>query len=243
MTEQETRTTGALGWNANFKLSWDILEYNIKDADGIKSNVKTDESGNTFLTGFSLSIPQSSAEEALIIATEKGNRVADYLGSIHSLPVQTFLLGITEIRPEGEVRTGILQTSVSTNIHQPVNLDFADIRELLACSDPKVLRQLAHYNFGLRYSSDPINQFREFYLVLEDEYGKNHEKLNKYKYIRHALNHPELANKEFAKLLLADIGSSHLDPSSPAAKDLVQKILMDLKQETRQAITDILKTV
>ncbi|VVB63371.1 Uncharacterised protein [uncultured archaeon] len=243
MTESGTRTEGALGWDANFKLSWDILEYSIKDTDGIKSNVRTNESGSKFLTGFSLSIPPASAEEALVIATEKGNRVADYLGSIHCLPVQAFLLNITEIRPKGEVKTGMATTSFSANIHQPMDLDFSNIKKLLACCDPKVLRQLAHYNFGLRYSSDPINQFREFYLVLEDKYGKGHQHLKKYSYIRHALNHPELNVPQFAKLLLDEIGVSHLDPSSPEAKNLVQMNLSDLKQDARQIIADILKTI
>lgn len=78
MTEQEKVMDEASCWNANFKLDWDILEYSIKDCDGIISNVKTNELGNIFLSGFSLVIPPVSAEEALIIAVEKGNRVADY---------------------------------------------------------------------------------------------------------------------------------------------------------------------
>ncbi len=120
---------GSLGWNANFNLSWDILENSIKDTDGIISNVRTNELGSKFLTGFSLSIPQSSAEEALIIAIEKGNRVADYLSSIHRLPVQAYLLNITEIRPKGEAKTGIVTCKMSGNVHQPVDLDFADIKK------------------------------------------------------------------------------------------------------------------
>lgn len=242
MTEGERETEGSLGWDANFKLSWDILEYSIRDADGIISKVITRD-GNTFLTGFSLLIPPSSAEEALIIAVEKGNRAADYLGSIHSLPVQAFLLNITEIKPKGEVKTGIATLSASTNIHQPVDLDFANIKNLLACSDPKVLRQLAHYNFGLRYSSDPVNQFREFYLVLEDKYGKSHSYLEKYRFVRHALNHPELSTEKFRNLLLAEIGAAHIDPSSPEAKKLVETKLKGLKQDARQIIIEILKTI
>lgn len=214
MTEQDE-----LGWNANFKLNWDILEYSIKDTKGIKSNVKTNELGNLFLIGFSLIIPPVSAEEALVIAVEKGNRVADYLASIHNLPVQAFLLNITEIKPRGEVKTGFVQSAFSGCVHQPVDLDFSNIHDLLSCSNRKFLRQLAHYNFGLRYSHDPINQFREFYLVLEDKYGKGHSYLEKYSYVRHALNHPELDVPKFAQKLLADIGTSHIDPSSPEAKN------------------------
>lgn len=238
-----TTTEGALGWDANFKISWDILEYSIKDTDGIRSNVRTNELGSTFLTGFSLSIPPSSAEEALIIAVEKGNRVADYLGSVHSLPVEAYLLNITEIKPKGEVKAGIAPLTTSANIHQPVNLDFANMKKLLGCNDPKILRQLAHYNMGLRYSFDPINQFREFYLVLEDKYGKKDPYLKKYSYIRHALNHPELDLPQFAQKLLAEIGASYIDPSSPDAKNLVEKNLWALKQDARQIIADIHKQI
>jgi hypothetical protein len=234
---------GSLGWNANFNLSWDILEYSIKDTDGIISNVRTNELGSKFLTGFSLSIPQSSAEEALIIAVEKGNRVADYLSSIHRLPVQAYLLNITEIRPKGEAKTGIATVKMSGNVHQPVDLDFANIKKLLACSNRKILRQLAHYNMGLRCSSDPINQFREFYLVLEDTYDKGHSHLKKYSYIRHALNHPELDYPQFASKLLHEIGVAHIDPSSPKAKELVEQNLRDLKHDAAKIISDILKTI
>lgn len=238
-----TTTEGSLGWNANFKLSWDILENSIKDTDGIISEIRTNELGSQFLTGFTLCIPPSNAEEALIIAVEKGNRVADYLGSIHCLPVQAYLSNITEIKPKGEVKAGIARLMASANIHQPMDLDFANIKNLLACDDSKILRQLAHYNFGLRYSHDPINQFREFYLVLEDEYGKRDPYLKKYSYIRHALNHPELNNEEFKIKLLGEIGSYHIDPSSPEAQKLVEDNLQSLKQDANRIILKILDVI
>jgi len=238
-----TTTEGSLGWNANFKLSWDILENSIKDVDGIISEIRTNELGSKILTGFTLHIPPIDAEEALIIAVEKGNRVADYLGSIHCLPVQAYLSNITEIKPKGEVKAGIARLMVSANIHQPMDLDFANIKNLLACDDSKILRQLAHYNFGLRYSHDPINQFREFYLVLEDEYGKRDPYLKKYSYIRHALNHPELSNEEFKIKLLGEIGSYHIDPSSPEAQKLVEDNLQSLKQDANRIILKVLDVI
>jgi hypothetical protein len=243
LTEQETLVEGALGWDANFKLDWDILEYSVKDTDGIKGVVRTNELGSTFLTGFSLSIRPSSAEEALAIAVEKGNRVADYLGSIHNLPVRAFLLSITEIKPEGEVKTGITPLISSANLHKPVDLDFANIKSLLTCENPKVLRLLAHFNFGLKCSSDSINQFREFYLIMEDTYGKKHPYLRKYSYIRHALNHPELDIDKFAQKLLCEIGASHLDPSSSDAQNLVKKNLHSLKNDARQIIENLMETI
>ena len=238
-----TTTEGSLGWNANFKLSWDILENSIKDIDGIISEIRRNELGSKFLTGFTLYIPPSNAEEALIIAVEKGNRVADYLGSIHCLPVQAYLSNITEIKPKGEVKAGIARLMASANIHQPVDLDFANIKNLLTCDDSKILRQLAHYNFGLRYSHDPINQFREFYLVLEDEYGKEDPYLKKYSYIRHALNHPELNAKEVKIKLLGEIGSNHIDPSSPEAQKFVEDKLQSLKQDANKIILKILDVI
>lgn len=238
-----TTIEGSLGWSASFKLSWDILENIIRDADGIISEIRTNELGNKFLTGFSLRIPPSNAEEALIIAVEKGNRVADYLGSIHSLPVQAYLLNITEIKLKGEAKAGIANILTSANVHQPVDLDFSNIKNLIACEDTKILRQLAHYNFGLRYSYDPINQFREFYLVLEDEYGKRSPELKKYSYIRHALNHPELNNKEFKIRLLGEIGAYHIDPSSPEAQKLVEDNLQSLKQDANRIILKILDVI
>jgi hypothetical protein len=210
---------------------------------GIRSNVRTDVHGNQFLIGFTLFIPPAPAEQALIIAIEKANRVADWLSNIHNLPVEAYLLNITEIKPQGVSRSGIAQISASANLHRSVDLNFAGIERLLANNDVKALRQLAHYRAGLRYSSDPINQFREFYLVLEDYYGKNDANLKKYKYVRHALNHPELDLPSFAKQLLSDIGVNYIDPSSIEAKKLVEDKLLSLKQDAFKIITGILGTI
>jgi hypothetical protein len=213
---------GSMGWVANFELSWKISEYSIKDVPGIKSDIWKNEAGNIFLKGFSLQIPPSSREEATIIALEKGNRISDYLTSIHRLPVEAYLHNITEIRPEGQAKHGYATLQASANVHQPVHLDFANIEKLVGCGDTKVLRQLAHYRMGLRYSSDPINQLREYYLILEDEYGKDHSLLIPYRYVRNALCHPELNMSNQIKKLLADIGESSLDPSSPRAVELIK---------------------
>jgi hypothetical protein len=153
------------------------------------------------------------------------------------------LSNITEIKPKGEAKAGIARLMASANIHQPMDLDFANIKNLLACDDSKILRQLAHYNFGLRYAHDPINQFREFYLVLEDEYGKRDPYLKKYSYIRHALSHPELNNEELKIKLLGEIGSHHIDPSSPESQKLVEDNLQSLKQDANRIILKILDVI
>jgi hypothetical protein len=62
-----TTTEGSLGWNANFKLSWDILENSIKDIDGIISEIRTNELGSKFLTGFTLYIPPSMQKRLLLL--------------------------------------------------------------------------------------------------------------------------------------------------------------------------------
>ncbi|MGD0951275.1 MAG: hypothetical protein ABR985_02595 [Methanotrichaceae archaeon] len=242
LEDEYKMSTGSMGWVANFELSWRILEFSVKDVAGITSDIWKNESGTIFLKGFSLQIPPSSAEEALIIALEKGNRIANILSSIHLLPVEAYLHNITEIKPEGETKTGIAQTKVHANIHQPVDLDFASVKKLLDCNDPKALRQLAHYSKGLRYSSDPINQLREFYLVLEDEYGKNHSLLIPYRYVRNALCHPELLDSpNQIKKLLDDIGERSLDPSSPKAMELIKAKAQPLKKEAETVVGNIFK--
>jgi hypothetical protein len=234
-------TEGSMGWLANFELSWKIAEYSIKDVPGITSRIWKNEAGDIFLQGFSLQILPSSREEATIIALEKGNRISDYLTSIHRLPVEAYLQSITEIRPKGEVKQGYATLQMSTNIHQPVHLDFTNIEKLIGCGDTKALRQLAHYRMGLRYSSDPINQLREFYLILEDEYGKDHSLLIPYRYVRNALCHPELDLSNQTKKLLVDIGEPSLDPSSPRAVELIKTKVQPLKKEAEKVIGSILK--
>lgn len=240
-----TTREGSQGWKANFRLSRDILVNSITDTDGIRSNVRTDDHGNKFLMGFTLSIPPESSEQALIIAKEKGNKVADWLSCIHNLPVEAFLLDMTETRPHGMVRVLLNGLNFGCGFHEPksIDLDFIGIERLFENNDVKALRQIAHYRVGLRYSSDPINQFREFYLVIEDQYDKNDPLLRQYNYVRHALNHPDLNYPSFAKQLLSDLKVNYIDPSSPEAKRLVEDKLRSLKQEATLIITGILGTI
>lgn len=203
-------------------------------------DIRTDEHGTKFFTGFSMTIPPSGEKEAIDIAKGKGNRVADYLGSIHDLPVQACLYSITEIRPKGEFKTGIAMSKFHGNAHRPVDLDLSNVKNFLM-ADEKILRQVAHYNSGLR-SSDPIKQFDEFYLVLEDKYGNHSQYLEKYKFLRDASVHPELdKGKESKQQLLNEIGTPYLDPSSPEAQKLIEKNLINLKQDAAKIIRNILK--
>lgn len=233
---------GSMGWVARFEFSWRISEYSIKDVEGITSDIWENEAGGIFLKGFSLQILPSGREEARISALEKGNRISDYLTSIHRRPVEAYLIQITEIRPAGEVKQGEALSGVSAGVHQPVHLDFANIENLIGCGDTKALRQLAHYRMGLRYALDPINQLREFYLILEDEYGKDHMLLVPYRYVRNALCHPELRDlSNQIKKLLEDIGEKSLDPSSPKAMELIQTKVQPIKREAEKVIENILK--
>jgi len=78
---------------------------------------------------------------------------------------------------------------------------------------------------------------------LEDEYGQGYPYLKKYSYIRHALNHPELNAKEVKIKLLGEIGSNHIDPSSPEAQKLVEDNLQSLKQDAKRIILKILDVI
>jgi hypothetical protein len=232
---------GSMGWIAQFELSWRISENSITDVKGITSDIWTNDAGHKFLSGYSLEISPSSREEATIMALEKANRISDYLTSIHRLPVEAYLKSITEMRPPGEVKHGYATLGVSTSIHKPVDLNFAAIENLIGCGDNKILRQLAHYRMGLKYSSDPINQLREFFIILEDEYGKDSQLLVPYRYIRNALSHPELSMNSQIKKLLADIGEKSVDPSSPSAMKLIHQKIRPLKGEAEKVIANILK--
>jgi len=237
------KSEGLTGWFAKFELSWNILEYSVSDVTGVTSDIKKNESGDVFLKGFSVQIPPSSQEEATTIALEKGNRISDYLSSIHRLPVEAYLLSINEIRPAGENKTGYSTFTLDAPTHQPVHLNWADVEEVIGCGDAKLLRQLAHYRMGLRYSQDPINQLREFYLVLEDEYEKGHPSLIPYGYVRNALFHPELDYPNQIKKLLSDIGEKSIDPSSPKAMALVKSKVKPLKEDAEKVISNILKSL
>ncbi len=79
---------------------------------------------------------------------------------------------MTEIRSAGEARSGIATIGVHAIIHNPIDLDFSLILEILEGLDEKLLRQLGHYALGLK-AADIVSKYREFYQVIEDEQEKS----------------------------------------------------------------------
>ncbi|HUS74508.1 MAG TPA: hypothetical protein VMY43_00730 [Methanothrix sp.] len=214
------------GWEVRFTLDVPISERSIKEIDGIKFETEVHSLGIE-LKGFKIIIPATNEADARILAEGKANRIFDYLSWIHNRSISGYFSGMTEIRPAGDVKRGIASFSVSAIIHNPVDLDFSLILDVLEGRDEKLLRQLGHYSLGLK-AADIISKYREFYQVIEDEQDvggtpetKPLESIEDIdvetikRVIRNLLSHPVLSkNKTHVSIATTLLGRPYLDMSN-----------------------------
>ncbi len=138
----------SFGWEVRFTLDVPISERSIKEVDGIRFDTAVLPLG-VELRGFTIIIPATNEADARILAEGKANRIFDYMSWIHNRSVTGYFSGMTEIRPAGEASGGILTIGVRAIIHNPIDLDFSLILDILEGRDEKLLRQLGHYCDGI----------------------------------------------------------------------------------------------
>lgn len=245
----------SFGWEVKYKLTAPISEKSIKEIEGIRFDIASHSNG-VELKGFKIFIPVTNEREARILAEGKANRIFDYLSWIHNRPITGDFYGMTEIRPTGEARIGIATISTSAIIHNPVDLDFSLIRDILEGRDEKLLRQLGHYSMGLK-AIDVVSKYREFYQVIEDELEgidtsgiqplENIECIDGEivkKVVRNLSSHPVLSkNKRHASIAMALLGRPYLDMSNPYDKKLIDENLKLVKEEAQRFIIPKLRGI
>jgi len=243
------------GWEVRFTLGVPVSERSITEIDGIRFDIEADHFG-VELKGFTINISALNEANARVIAEGKANRIFDYLSWIHNRSISGYFSGMTEIRPGGVAKMGIATLSIGAIIHNPVDLDFSLIRDVLEGRDEKLLRQLGHYSLGLK-SADVISKYREFYQVIEDEKNaggnsdaKPLESIEDIdgetikRVIRNLLSHPILSkNKTHATIATTLLGRPYLDLSSPNDKQLVEANLTAIKEEAQKILIPKLKGI
>lgn len=244
-----------LGWEVRFTLITPVSEKSIKEIEGIRFDIESHSNGIE-LKGFTIIAPVTNKEEARILAEGKANRIFDYLSWIHNRSITGDFCGMTEIRPAGEARSGIVTLGVSAIIHNPVDLDFSLILDILEGRDERLLRQLGHYSMGLK-ATDVVSKYREFYQIIEDEQEridtsgtKSLERIEDIdsetikKVIRNLSSHPVLSkNKKHASIAAALLGRPYLDMSNSQDKRLIEDNLKAVKEEAQEILIPKLKGI
>ena len=243
------------GWAVRFTLDAPISERSIKEIDGITFDTEVHPLGIE-LKGFKIIIPARDEAEARILAEGKANRIFDYLSWIHNRSIRGSFSGMTELRPDGEVKNGVAVLRVHGIVHNPVDLDFSLIRDVLAGRDEKLLRQLGHYSLGLS-AIDNISKYREYYQVIEDEQNAASvseagplESMNDIdaetikRVVRNLLSHPVLSrNKTHVSIARTLLGRPYLDMSNSSDRKLIEENLKAIKNEAQRILLPKLKGI
>lgn len=203
-------------WQASFRLSPPILLGEIRNTTDIRI-VKDSNAPNARASRIEIVTPELSYEDARNYALEVTNRVTDYLSFLKRFPVGAILSNIGQILPaDSRIHMrGYATLRARATVERPVNLDMAvkPIAQIIGGQEAKLARQLSRYRRALE-TDDVINRVREAYQIIEDE-GTDREFLSKYRYVRHLVSHPELADHRAASQATERFGKPYIDPSSP----------------------------
>jgi len=172
----------------NYSLSPSLTEEGTNGSaniDGIQF-IFDPSDGSLKLTGFVLKIEASSEDEAKSGTQIKANRILDFLTGIHRIPISAHLANYKT--PDGKLMVEI-ENAFKWNQINYEDLDLSLVSNMIKSNNIKLMRQLSHYRMGLRASDDVITQIREFYIIIEDEEGKDSSFLSEYKGIRDFVSH------------------------------------------------------
>ena len=227
-------------WEAVFGFCPPIGEKSIAKIEGIKFEIEfdTEKVGEgIILKGFSIITPTLAKQEASLFVWEKANRIFDYLSAIHNYSIEGYLSKMVEVQPEGEVKTGYVESTVGLTIRESEALDFNkdSIKRVLQNNDEKLVRQLSHFRRGLE-TDDVITEIREFYLICEDEYPPEHPFIKKYKYARNLQSHAKMDRKNSIKKAKDQLEKNYMDPSDPKAMEAIKRDSKIIEKEAREII-------
>jgi hypothetical protein len=175
------------------------------------------------LKGFSIFTPELTFMEAINHVKEKANRFSDYISAIHNIPI-TFHL-ISMVKNVGGIRERTrMSPEINVRVYKPEKLDLnkASFKKVYQNNDIKLARQLAHFRRGLE-TEDIITKIREFYLIVEDEYGKENHFCKKFSYARHLQAHPYIADQNLLPKVKTLLRKDYMDPSNPQDIEVIKK--------------------
>jgi hypothetical protein len=223
-------------WKASFVVNPPVKVSGIKDLPDIKLKTKT-EGNQTHIIGIEITTPDQQFVDALNHATLVANRCTDYLTLICGFGVATNITQINEIGKPEDLKNGAAFLKADLVISRVKEIDLTNSRflDILNLKDDRLARQLSHYRRGIA-SRDIIERIREYYLVIEDEYPSDHPFLERYKYVRHLVSHPELNAAKSADEARRLLGKTYFDPSVPQDLAALERNLADIKDTATKII-------
>jgi hypothetical protein len=148
--------------------------------------------------------------EAHGVANGRLKRFLALLSLYHNQQINAKYQGWRRIRPDGKEEILIeLVASLSSSVSISASgKPSVDLTKSFSSTDPKFWRQVAHFQKGA-VSTNPVERYREFYQVLEDEPAQ----INLMeKALRHAVNHPLLSKSKFSNEVSRMFGVPYFDP-------------------------------
>jgi len=224
-------------WKARFSIHPDGIAVskvlNLPDV----TLVTESGGGSTSVTSIEITTPILSFVDAINNSQRMANRCTDILSFVSGYGVTCSLNQINEIGDGGAAKTGAIDFSADASIVKPEEVDLTRpaFLRVIKEKDEKLARQLSHFRRGIS-SLDIIEQIREFYQIMEDEYGENDPKTEEYKYVRHLVSHPDLCRPDAKAAAIAMLGKSYLDPSEPNDMSALSNHLANLKNDAKSII-------
>jgi hypothetical protein len=177
-------------------------------------------------------------DEAREIAENRFKQLLAILSLNLNLNINGRFQGWYKLTPDGIKRTVIIVTSLavvaSVNSGEKATLD---IEKQLNITDGKFWRQLAHFHKG-RNSLNPVERYREFFQVLEDE---GVSIAPEEKALRHAVSHPYLTHPPSVAHVTKILGEPFFDPSNEKHVEIIRKYADKFQNEAQKVL--ISKTV
>ncbi len=184
-------------WEMNYSLNDTLIERSIVGFEKIDDIEFVISEDGYQLEGFRIHVNALTEDDAKTVAQLQANIIFDYLTGIHGYPIKGHLDNF--IKPDGR-RTVEKYITIRWDTYTSEDIDLSSIEDILNGEDIRLMRQLSHYRAGLSASKDLVTQVREFYMIVEDEYGdETHEKhdfIDKYKYVRALVSHAQIDDQE-----------------------------------------------
>lgn len=191
------------------------------------------EEGN--LIGFQCEVEtfgHANTETIKELAMLKLSPIMELISYKTGFPFIGKITDIDQVKPTGETATNIREFTSDAWV---INNNLPKSEEIVRPSE-KLAYQLTVFNKGNRASSND-EKIRNYYLVLEKEYGKNSPSINSdFRYTRHAVSHVELDRKNAEQFLQSKIGSNFIDFNNPKHRTFLKIIAAQLEKEVRKVI-------
>ena len=223
-------------WIFSFGLTERCPYSCIENSNSIELKTEVDKDKNTkYITGFSISIKDSTEDEAKNQAERQAKVLTDVVSVKRERYVSYYGIGYSMIRPDKTQRVTRDLIPKYNILPRDLAIDLKQNRVALSIkNDLPRNQQFHHASLGLRASEFELHDvmIREFYQVIEIDKGVLPNECAKYEPLRHALSHPlelrantrQSLENNFGKGYLELTRRNQFDFTSPKNKDHLKTV-------------------